>query len=252
MKMRYLIVLIVIVALSIPAFGQITWDNNNQQCGTTVNITIPAWAQVVCQGAQDGITFSSSATTGTPTSDGSFDNTKGDWYSKIDENGFYNSIDAGADNKASTEPWAGAEYITGDPDGSPSGVYYEATDYAYHYIRTNTDITGTASCTDLSDGNGHTIPAWFTIAFAPFWNNGSQITVATLPYDGQGAYGADGGGGTIAMAGTTPHGFASATSWNYSITAPAFGTITMHSRILRKGMMDVAGTYTGTITVSYN
>ncbi|MBN1352811.1 hypothetical protein JXJ21_25705 [candidate division KSB1 bacterium] len=255
--MKKLIVLMIAVALcAAPAMAQIQWDGGNHQCQTTVSVTIPQWAQVVCQDP-DGITFSSNATTGAPSSDGS-NNGAGDWYksaaSGANPHGLYASIDVGCGNKASTDPWAGAEYITGDADGSPSGIYYEATDYAHHYIRTNTDITGTVTATTLTSGS-HTIPTWFTIAFAPFWEAGLQVSVATLPYDGAGAYGADGGSNTIAKTGNatgnSPHAFAADTPWSYPVAAPAFGTITLHSRILRKGMMDVAGTYTGTITVNY-
>jgi hypothetical protein len=247
--MKKLIALFIITAIAAPAMASITWDNGNQGCTVNVTLNIPAWAQVVCQDP-DGITFSSNATTGPPSADGS-NNGNGDWYQlgSAGPHGYYSSIDANAGNKASTDPWAGAEYITSDPDGSPTGVYYEATDYAHHYIRTNTNITGTVSCNDLASG-GNTIPTYFTLGFAPFWNAGSQITTTSIPYDGQGAFG-QGTGGTVTMDSATPHAFASGTNWQYNITAPAFGTITIHCRILRKGMMDVAGSYTATITVSY-
>jgi len=245
--MRKLSAICIILLFGVmPLLAQITWDQGNQQCQTQVSLSIPAWAQVVCQDP-DGITFSNNPTTGTPSSDGS-NNGGGDWYSSALD-GYYSSIDAGADNKASTDPWAGAEYITGDPDGSPTGLYYEALDYAHHYVRTNTDITGTVSPFNaLSDGSGHSIPAWFTMGFAPFWDNGAQITTTTLPYDGPGGY-LSGDGNVSANMAASPVALNNAT---YNITAPGFGTISIHARILRKGMMDVAGTYTGTITVSYN
>jgi hypothetical protein len=245
-----LFLVLLLVLFVVPVFGQITWDQGVQQCQTQVSLTIPAWAQVVCQDP-DGITFSNNNVTGTPSSDGS-NNGGGDWWND-QLNGYYQSIasglaPAGCDSKASTDPWAGAEYITGDPDGSPTGLYYEALDYAHHYVRTNTNITGTvASFTSLGDGGGNSIPAWFTMGFAPFWDAGSQITTTTIPFDGQGGF-LSGNGAVNANMSATPVALNSA---NYNITAPAFGTITLHARILRKGMMDVAGTYTGTITVSY-
>lgn len=247
--MRYFFVLFLVLCV-IPAFGQINWDKGVQQCQTQVSLTIPAWAQVVCQDP-DGITFSSNNVTGTPSSDGS-NNGGGDWWD-VQKDGYFKSIASGlapggCDSKASTDPWAGAEYITGDPDGSPKGIYYEALDYAHHYVRTNTNIIGTTSnLTALSDGSGHSIPAWFTLAFAPFWDAGSQITTTTIPFDGPGGYLA-GSGNVSANMSASPVALNQAT---YNITAPAFGTIVLHARILRKGMMDVAGTYTATVTISY-
>ena len=244
--MRKLIALAIVLSFAVvPAFGDMTWDGGNQSCSVDVSLSIPMWAQVVCQNTDD-ITFSSNNVTGTPSSDGS-NNGGGDFYSTALQ-GLYSAIDAGAGNKASTDPWAGAEYITGDADGSPSGIYYEALDYAAHYVRTNTDITGTvATFNTLSDGNGHSVPAWFTLGFAPFWDNGTQITTTSMPFDGLGGY-LSGSGHVFAHMSATPVALHGAT---YNLTAPAFGTIAVHARILRKGMMDVAGTYSGTISISY-
>jgi len=248
--MRRLSILVLALALiAAPALAQITWDNGITQCQVLVSLTIPAWAQVDCQDP-DGITFSGNNVTGTPSSDGS-NNGGGDWW-HTQKDGYFSSIAPGylpgCDNKASTDPWAGAEYITGDADGSPKGIYYEALDYAHHYVRTNANITGNVSTfNSLSDGSGHTIPAWFTLGFAPFWDAGVQITTTTIPFDGQGGF-LSGNGPVNANMSANPVALNSA---SYNITAPAFGTICLHARILRKGMMDVAGKYTGTITVSY-
>ncbi len=251
--MRKLIALIVVLTFAaVPAFGQgINWDGSNQTASVTVNLLIPTWAQVQDQDV-DGISFSGNNVTGTPSGDGS-NNSGGDWWS-ITLGGYYSAIAAGiapggCGDKASTDPWAGAEYITGDANGSPTGIYYEALDYAHHFVRTNTNITGTVGAfNSLSDGAGHSIPAWFTMGFAPFWDNGTQITTTNIPYDGQGGFLSGSGPVSTNMA-ASPVALNSAI---YNMSAPAFGTITMHARILRKGMMDVAGTYTGTITVSYN
>lgn len=254
--MRLLFVLFLALCV-VPAFGQGFFHNGNS-CQTTVRLEIPAWAQVDCQDS-DGITFSDNNVTGDPSDDGS-NNGGGDFWCEILD-GTYKDIasgklsEGGCDSKASTDPWAGAEYITGDNDGYPSGIYYEALDYAHHYVRTNTDIQGQVTLFDkLSDGNGNEIPAWFTLGFAPFWDNGEQIdTGAPLPFDGEGGYlnTENATSGTLKdhMSGLPAKSLNSAV---YNLTAPAFGTISLHARILRKGMMDVSGTYTGTVTITYN
>ena len=246
--MRKLIILLVVLAFAaVPAFAQMTWDGGNNSCTVNVNLSIPMWAQVVCQDV-DGITYSS-ATATAYNSDSNFDGTHGDWYDLSSWDGFYNIIDAGCDTKASTDPWAGAWYINGGTEDAPNGVYYEATDYAHHFVRTNTGITGNVSTSNLSDGHGHSVPHKFTIAFGKFYDAGTQINVLTFPGSSDvGAYGAGTDGGAVTMTGASPQAF---TNIQYSLTAPAWGTITLHSRILRKGMIDVAGTYTSTINVWY-
>jgi hypothetical protein len=244
--MRKLILLLVVLAFAVvPVFASMTWDGGNHSCTVNVSLSIPMWAQVICQG--NSIIFSSATTSGY----GDNDPTKGDWWGQSWD-GWYNAITVPGtipnDGKASTDPWAGAAYIGGGTDANPTGIQYEATDYAHHFVRTNTQITGTATCTNLTDGV-HNIPAKFTIAFGAFYNAGSQINVVAFPGSTDvGAYGAGADGGTITMTGASPKSF---TSVNYVLTPPAWGTITFHSRILRKGMFDVAGNYTGTISVNY-
>lgn len=246
--MRKIILFSVVISLlALPAFAQtINWDGGNQSCAVNVSLAIPMWAQVVCQGS-DGITFSP-ATATAYNSNSDFNGSNGDWWG-TSWDGFYAAIGTGCDNKASTDAWAGASYISGGTEANPTGLMYEATDYAHHFVRTNTAITGSASCTNLTTGS-YTIPARFTIAFGAFYDAGSQINVLTFPGSSDvGAYGAGTDGGTITMTGGSPQTF---TNVQYGLTPPAWGTVTFHSRILRRGMIDVAGTYTGTISVSYN
>jgi len=253
--MRKLIILLVVLAFAaVPAFAAINWDNGITGCTMNVSITIAEWAQVQCQ--DNSIIFSGNTTTG-------YNDGDGDWWG-TSKDGYYAAISSAVppDGKASTDPWAGAEYITGDPDGSPTGIYYEATNNARHYVRTNTDIRGTVVCNTLTNQhpNGGTMPTYFTIAMAgdgtnPAYNNGSALNVVSdfpgPPTNNAGAYGADAGSNTIAYTGGSPHGFAAGT-WTYDLLCPAFGTISFHARILRQGMMNCAGNYTATITVTYS
>jgi len=250
--MRKVLALLLVLAVSTAFAQSINWDQGIQQCQVLVQITIPAWAQVICQDP-DGITFSSNNVTGTPSGDAS-NNGGGDYFGTT-LNGYYAPIASGmapggCDSKASTDPWAGAEYITSSPDGSPAGIYYQALDYAAHYIRTNTNITGTvAAFNALSDGAGHSIPAWFSLCFCgPFFDAGAQAASFAIPFDGQGGW-LNGAGGTVTS--QMVNAPVALTAAQYVCQAPAFGTIGLHVRILRKGMMDVAGNYSGTITISY-
>ena len=258
--MRKLIATLIITALAVPAFAvtpSMTWDGANQQCVANVTMTIPMWAQVICQDG-DGITFSPSTATGYATTS-AYNASVGDWWG-TGPNGYYALITSAGtipnDGKASTDPWAGAAYISGGTDLNPTGIYYEATDYAHHFVRTNTQITGTITFTPLTSGS-NTLPTTCTAGFGLFWDAHSgaaaQVATTTIPDGAGGTLGGflPNGAAGITLAGLVaqPQGLAGGES--YVLTPPSWGTITLHSRVLRRGMFDVAGVYTGTITVSY-
>jgi hypothetical protein len=169
-------------------------------------------------------------------------------------------------------------------DGWATG-YFESTDGATIFMQSNTDFSGSLAITgDLSDGLGHTIPSWFTIAVngwdpilgVPDPNGfrlknsvtpGGWVNDGTIPGNGKGGYAGNGNLTGEDVAGPViPFAFGSQAFWpnqdafrmatmngsTFDLDAPVGpGTMKFLARCKRMGVIDVAGNYTATITPTF-
>lgn len=274
--MRTLCVGIAVLTLACSgALGDPGWDTGGgpRDVNITVGCNVPSFAQVLWNdtsgdavpGDRDlTIAFGSSAdwTLG-PDADDGVGGSDGDgalgYYSLANassHSGDWPSGEQGwCEGKKADEAWAHA--------------WFEADDYVQVYIHTNTDISMTLTPGGLlSDGAGHTLPSWFTMAgycLTPtpggFLLAGTTYTGGNAPFaaaNTDGRYLEPGAGGTVVPGGGIYGVYPD--QWCFPMNsgsrfldadAPTQGTITFHARLFRNGMNDVAGNYTGSIPVTF-
>ena len=177
---------------------------------------------------------------------------EGDWYSDV-LTGAY-----GAATNASTSPWGNG--------------YYESYDAALFWLETNCNATmALTSAGDLDNGDGGTLPTWYTIAFTNnldcsgtdcgFINGGVRCHDGQIPFDGYGSYGDDANADNhIEICGGAfyPNQFSfpmedggSPSVYTADFEGFAQGTVLFHGRVLRSGLADPTGHYQTTLNVSF-
>jgi hypothetical protein len=175
-----------------------------------------------------------------------FDGTN-DWWSETLMGVAYQDMSTEPGGKIPTDPWAGDAYY------APTGMYYESGDGAVIYVNSNNclsmhvhsngDLWCDPACEDCEP---YTIPTWFTVALAPFYVAGTQITTGTIPLDGLGCYLFDEAGdfGYDDPAYNWPDQYAfpcdpASEEWVLGPLCPhVYGTIKFLARIHRHGMED--------------
>ena len=247
---KYILATLLVLLLVGPV-GAAVDETNGTDPDITISLTIPCYTQVYWNNTTDDhqIVFSDLVQDGSNT---------GDWYRATADGvrGAYGNA-----TKASTDPWA---------EG-----YYESYDTAFFWFKSNCDVPLKVTPSgDLSDGNGHTLPSWYTISFTNgtgsadgFINNGTRVQCGTIPMDGPGTYAQDSNGDlSMTLFSCTDDANADAfypNQWPFPMagahmetstdgfTAFAEGTVLFHARVQRSGVSDVGGTYTGSIDMTW-
>lgn len=195
-------------------------------------------------------------------------------------------------NSAGADPWR-PEGLIGiydyDSTKAPTDAYatgwYESTDGATIYLKSNIDLSGVVQCSGpLTNAASDTLPSWFTVAVTGYdevtpqpdpngfrlansqsttgWVNDGTPPGAVSP----GGYGGDNTAGGQEVTGPMTIKFGNQGFWpsqdafkminvNYSLNMDAPvgpGTMKFLGRVKRNGMADVAGQYTATLWVDFN
>lgn len=258
--LRTALVTICILALSSTAFAVVDIQG---QGPITVKLTIQAYTQVWFQDDN----WSTPPAAGEP--DIVFSGTQG-----VD---YYRSLANGLIGK-----YLPTDGSSGTAEDGWAMGFFESNDGATIWMQSNTDFSGTLTTTgDLNDGSGNTVPTWFTIAVTGYDGTipgpdpngfrlgnapGGWVADGIIPGASMGGYAGDGTSGGQDVAGPITFGFgnkdfwpiqdafqmATTTGWLFDLDAPVGpGTMKFLARVKRAGVVDVAGSYTATITPTF-
>jgi len=225
--LRITFLCLAVLGLAMPALA---YDINADIQGTgpvVINATIEGYVQVIYEDVL--ITF---------------DETD-DWWSTTLTGAAYAAC-PDDEGKFPEDPWAGDSYY--------GTRYYESGDGATIYVNSNMALSMTVTTDgDLDNGEGGTIPTYFTCALAPFQIGGTALSGNVPGSSGHYLYEDS---GDFAHGDVFPNQGAftcAGGSWTLGPMDPQVeGTIKFLARIERNGMQDMAGDYTTDFDVTFS